>query len=51
MQESKPQKEPQSVEKSLGYLSWSLKELVQEVKKVNENLQIMNQVKKDDVPF
>jgi hypothetical protein len=40
-------KAPQSVEKSLGYISWSLKELVAELKKVNESLGYMMKFTKD----
>ena len=36
MEAAKSQKEPQSVEKSLGYLSWSIKELVVEIKAIKE---------------
>lgn len=45
------QKQPQSVEKSLGYLSWSLKELVAELKKVNEHLERLVNNSAKNIPF
>lgn len=51
MEEKKNTKEPQTVEKSLGYLSWSMKELVIELKKVNEHLERLVNNSAKNIPF